>query len=180
MSWCTYCHEREVFPRLKRFLLQLKSKMDPIEMVMNESPKHRYHIKIYFIRVTASDGSKTHNIWNCDNCRVISIWNKWVALIDNARYKSFSHKHETWLGAFVGDSPRRKISLVGEKSMKIRKNQPLLTAMVIQFSSCPCGNFTTNLEPALSSESFSGRNLQTTLILSSAGISRSAAAIIAR
>ncbi|KYQ49758.1 hypothetical protein ALC60_11160 [Trachymyrmex zeteki] len=51
--------------------------------------------------------------------------------------------------------------------------------MEMQFSSPPDGNFTMNLEPAFSSESFSGRNLQTTLMLSSAAISRSLGVSIA-
>lgn len=45
----------------------------------------------------------------------------------------------------------------------------------MQLSSGPEGNLTINLDPAFSSESFSGRNRQTTLMLSSAAISRSAA-----
>lgn len=45
--------------------------------------------------------------------------------------------------------------------------------MEMQLSSDPEGNLTMNLEPAFSSESLSGRNLQTTLMLSSAAISRS-------
>lgn len=45
--------------------------------------------------------------------------------------------------------------------------------MEMQLSSAPDGNLTMNLEPAFSSESLSGRNLQTTLMLSSAAISRS-------
>lgn len=45
----------------------------------------------------------------------------------------------------------------------------------MQLSSDPDGNFTINLEPAFSSESFSGRNRHTTRMLSSAAISRSAA-----
>ena len=49
----------------------------------------------------------------------------------------------------------------------------ILTPIEMQFSSPPDGNLTTNLDPAFSSESLSGRNLQTTLILSSAAISRS-------
>lgn len=43
----------------------------------------------------------------------------------------------------------------------------------MQFSSFPEGNLTMNFDPAFSSESLRGRNLQTTLILSSAGISLS-------
>lgn len=50
----------------------------------------------------------------------------------------------------------------------------LITAMDMQFSSTLFGNLTTNFEPALSSLSLSGRKRQTTLMLSSAGISRSA------
>lgn len=46
--------------------------------------------------------------------------------------------------------------------------------MDMQFSSTLFGNLTTNFEPALSSLSLSGRKRQTTLMLSSAGISRSA------
>lgn len=53
------------------------------------------------------------------------------------------------------------------------------TPMEMQFSSPPDGNLTMNLEPAFSSESFSGRNLQTTLMLSSAAISRSLGVSIA-
>jgi hypothetical protein len=49
----------------------------------------------------------------------------------------------------------------------------------MQFSSPPDGNLTMNLEPAFSSESLSGRNLQTTLMLSSAAISRSLGVSIA-
>lgn len=50
----------------------------------------------------------------------------------------------------------------------------LITAMDMQFSSALFGNLTTNFEPARSSLSFRGRKRQTTLMLSSAGISRSA------
>lgn len=53
------------------------------------------------------------------------------------------------------------------------------TPMEMQFSSPPAGNLTMNLEPAFSSESLSGRNLQTTLMLSSAAISRSLGVSIA-
>lgn len=53
-----------------------------------------------------------------------------------------------------------------------------LTPMEMQLSSGPEGNFTMNLEPAFSSESLSGRNRHTTLILSSAAISRSAAMFV--
>lgn len=53
------------------------------------------------------------------------------------------------------------------------------TPIEMQFSSPPAGNLTMNLEPAFSSESLSGRNLQTTLILSSAAISRSLGVSIA-
>lgn len=45
----------------------------------------------------------------------------------------------------------------------------------MQFSSGPVGNFTMNFEPAFSSESLRGRKRHTTLILSSAAISLSAA-----
>lgn len=48
----------------------------------------------------------------------------------------------------------------------------LHTAIEMQFSSVLFGNLTMNLEPAFSSLSFSGRKRHTTLILSSAGISR--------
>lgn len=51
--------------------------------------------------------------------------------------------------------------------------------MEIQFSSALLGNLTMNLEPALSSLSLRGRKRQTTLILSSAGISRSADMLLA-
>lgn len=50
--------------------------------------------------------------------------------------------------------------------------------MEMQLSSGPEGNFTMNLEPAFSSESLSGRNRHTTLMLSSAAISRSAAIFV--
>lgn len=53
-----------------------------------------------------------------------------------------------------------------------------LTPIEIQLSSGPEGNFTINLEPAFSSESLRGRNRHTTLMLSSAAISRSAAIFI--
>lgn len=53
-----------------------------------------------------------------------------------------------------------------------------LTPMEMQLSSGPEGNFTMNLEPAFSSESLSGRNRHTTLMLSSAAISRSAAMFV--
>lgn len=53
----------------------------------------------------------------------------------------------------------------------------VLTPIVMQFSSGPVGNFTMNLDPAFSSESFSGRKRQTTLMLSSAAISLSAAIV---
>jgi len=53
----------------------------------------------------------------------------------------------------------------------------VLTPIVMQFSSGPVGNLTTNLDPAFSSESFRGRKRQTTLILSSAAISLSAAIV---
>lgn len=45
--------------------------------------------------------------------------------------------------------------------------------MDMQFSSDPDGNLTMNFDPAFSSELFNGLNRQTTLILSSAAISRS-------
>ena len=44
-----------------------------------------------------------------------------------------------------------------------------LTPMETHWSSDPDGNFTTNLDPAFSSEVFKGLNLQTTRILSSDG-----------
>lgn len=59
------------------------------------------------------------------------------------------------------------------------KPRGLRTPMEMQFSSPPDGNLTMNLEPAFSSESFNGRNLQTTLMLSSAAISRSLGVSIA-
>jgi len=43
----------------------------------------------------------------------------------------------------------------------------------MQLSSPPDGNFTMNFEPAFSSELFKGLNLHTTLMQSSAAISRS-------
>lgn len=49
----------------------------------------------------------------------------------------------------------------------------VLTAIEMQLSSLPEGNLTTNLDPAFSSESLRGRNRHTTLMLSSAAISRS-------
>jgi hypothetical protein len=49
----------------------------------------------------------------------------------------------------------------------------VLTAIDRQFSSGPDGNLTTNFEPAFSSLSFKGRKRHTTLMESSAGISRS-------
>lgn len=55
------------------------------------------------------------------------------------------------------------------------RKRDTLTPIVMQFSSGPVGNLTTNFEPAFSSESFNGRKRQTTLMLSSAAISRSAA-----
>lgn len=63
----------------------------------------------------------------------------------------------------------------GTTRVTMAKIRLTLTPIVMQFSSGPVGNFTTNLEPAFSSESFSGRKRQTTLILSSAAISLSAA-----
>lgn len=48
-----------------------------------------------------------------------------------------------------------------------------LTPIDMQFSSGPDGNLTMNFDPAFSSESFKGLNLQTTLMLSSAAISLS-------
>lgn len=50
----------------------------------------------------------------------------------------------------------------------------LLTPIDIQFSSAVFGNLTITLDPAFSSLSFSGRKRHTTLMLSSAAISRSA------
>ena len=47
----------------------------------------------------------------------------------------------------------------------------IITAIETHCSSAPDGNFTMNFDPALSSESFRGRNLQTTRILSSDGAS---------
>lgn len=70
-------------------------------------------------------------------------------------------------------------SWIAENLWKVTRFGSLLTPIDIQFSSCPCGNFTTNFDPARSSESFNGRKRHTTLMLSSAGISRSTAAIIA-
>lgn len=59
------------------------------------------------------------------------------------------------------------------KSLEINIGKTL-TPIERQFSSGPCGNLTTNFDPAFSSESFNGRKRHTTLMLSSAGISRSA------
>jgi hypothetical protein len=88
--------------------------------------------------------------------------------------------HDMWLGRRFRDCFFfRKILLSRKNLWKLSANAFQLTPIDIQFSSCPCGNFTTNFEPAFSSESFKGRNRQTTLIESSAGISRSTAAIIA-
>lgn len=54
------------------------------------------------------------------------------------------------------------------------KSKQILTAIDIQFSSAEFGNLTITLDPAFSSLSFSGRKRHTTLMLSSAAISRSA------
>lgn len=53
-------------------------------------------------------------------------------------------------------------------------NNSALTPIDIQFSSAVFGNLTITLDPAFSSLSFSGRKRHTTLMLSSAAISRSA------
>lgn len=55
-----------------------------------------------------------------------------------------------------------------------KKKRNKLTAIDIQFSSWVFGNFTITFDPAFSSLSFSGRKRHTTLMLSSAAISRSA------
>lgn len=70
-----------------------------------------------------------------------------------------------------------KNKLVREREMgreRERHKIYLLTPIDKQFSSCEFGNLTITLDPAFSSLSFSGRKRHTTLMLSSAAISRSA------
>lgn len=87
---------------------------------------------------------------------------------------STGQQHESYLPSAHG--PTRTYITEQQKQRNrrwgVRKKQKL-TPIERQFSSGPVGNFTINLDPARSSLSFSGRKRHTTLMLSSAGISRS-------